>query len=174
MQESLCNPAKEAQSIRHAQAPDPPAMMGHQDGPAVTVRFPEKRKMEGIYGLALLSASVLLLAFAAKYRNGPNAATWVKSSAIVQIVLFTTVTGFVFAISMLIQFAVNVETESLGVTEAGFLAAIAVVTWLCWYRIRKMPGAPRAVVGTVEDLPPPANTDGPSLRTGRKGARKAA
>jgi hypothetical protein len=130
--------------------------------------------MEGIYGLALLSASILLLGFAAKYRNGPHAAAWVKSGAVLQVVLFTTVAGVIFAVSMLIQFAVNIGAETFGAAEAGLLAAVVVVSWLCWYGIKKMPGAPRAAVGAADDLPPPANTDGPALRSGRKGARKVA
>jgi hypothetical protein len=130
--------------------------------------------MEGIYGLALLSASVLLLAFAAKYRNGPNVGAWVKSGVVLQIVLFTTVAGVIFAISMLIQFAVNIGAETFGTMEAGLLAAVVVVSWLCWHGIKKMPGAPRAVIGAADDLPPPANTDGPALRSGRKGTRKVA
>ena len=130
--------------------------------------------MEGIFGLALMSASVLLLAFAAKYRNGPNAAEWFKSGAVLQIVLFTTVTGFVFAISMLIQFAVNIGTESFGLVEGGLLVAIAAATWVCWAALKRMPAPVRATVGTVDDMPPPANNNGSGLRTGRKGMHKAA
>ena len=63
-------------------------MIGHQDGSAVTVRFPETVKMEAIYGLALLSASVLLLAFAARFRNGPNAPAWAQSGVLLQVILF--------------------------------------------------------------------------------------
>lgn len=131
--------------------------------------------MEGIYGLALLSASILLLAFMAKFRNGPGAAAWVKSGAVLQSVLFTTVAGVAFAVSMLIQFAVNLKTEAFGATEIGLLAAVAVVSWACWMMIRKMPGGvPLSPAGPTDSLPPAANANGPSLRTGRKGARKAA
>jgi hypothetical protein len=131
--------------------------------------------MEGIYGLALLSASVLLLAFAARYRNGPHAAAWVKSGAVLQTVLFTVVSGLAFAISMLIQFAANLKTEPFGVTETGLLLAVAAVSWLCWYAIGKMPAAVAlAPAGPTDSLPPAANANGPALRTGRKGARKAA
>jgi len=129
--------------------------------------------MEGIYGLALMSASILLLVFAARFRNGPSAPEWFKSGVVLQTVLFTTVAGFVFAISMLIQFLFNIGDESLGVTEAALLGLIVVITWICWKAIKKMP-APISIIGTAENLPPPANTDGPSLGTGGKGRRKAA
>ncbi len=129
--------------------------------------------MEAIYGLALMSASILLLAVAAKYRNGPNALEWMKSGVVLQSVLFTTVAGFIFAISMLIQFVFNIKSESFGTTEAALLGLIVVVTWICWRAIKKMP-APIAVIGTADNLPPPANTDGPTLGVARKGARKAA
>jgi hypothetical protein len=173
MQNLLFRFQEEAQCNRYAQAPDPPAMMGHQDGSAVTVRLPETKEMEAIYGLALMSASILLLAVAAKYRNGPNALEWMKSGVVLQSVLFTTVAGFIFAISMLIQFVFNIKSESFGTTEAALLGLIVVVTWICWRAIKKMP-APIAVTGTADNLPPPANTDGPTLGVARKGARKAA
>jgi hypothetical protein len=173
MQKSLFSFPEEAQCNRCAQAFDPPAMMGHQDGSAVTVRLPEIPKMEAIIGLALMSASILLLAVAARFRNGPNAAEWMKSGVILQTVLFATVAGFIFAISMLIQFMFNIKNESFGTTEAALLGLIVVVTWVCWRAIKKMP-APVTVIGTADNLPPPANTDGPTLGAARKGGRKAA
>lgn len=128
--------------------------------------------MEGIYGLALMSASILLLAFAARYRNGPIAPEWFKSGVVLQTILFTTVAGVVFAISMLIQVLFDIKNETFGTTEAALVGLIVVVTWVCWKAIRKMP-APIAVIGTADNLPPPANTDGPTLG-GRKSRRKAA
>ena len=132
--------------------------------------------MEAIYGLALLSASILLLGFAAKFRNAPNASNWAKSNILLQTILFTTIAGLVFGISMLIQYAVNYKTIGFGMTEAGLLVAILAISAICWRGIRKMPSAtPLTVVSTADNVPPPANSDGPNLRTGRKSApRKAA
>ena len=129
--------------------------------------------MEAIYGLALLSASVLLLAFAARYRNGPNAPQWFKSGAMLQVILFATVTGLVFGISMFIQFVANIKTATFGVTEIAFAAAVAVGTVVAWRLVKAMP---KPVAATAE-MPPPANTDGPLLQSGRKAGatpRKAA
>jgi hypothetical protein len=173
MQNSLFSFMEERQCNRRAQATDPPAMMGHQDGSAVTVRLPETTKMEAIYGLALMSASILLLAFAARYRNGPNAPEWFKSGVMLQTILFTTVAGFVFAISMLIQFVFTFKSQTFGVTEAALLGLIVVITGIVWRAIKALP-APIAMIGTADNLPPPANTDGPILGTGGKGSRKAA
>ena len=127
--------------------------------------------MEAIFGLALMSASILLLAFAARYRNGPIAPEWFKSGVMLQTILFTTVAGLVFAISMLIQFVFSYKDQSFGTTEVALLGVIAVVTVVVWKAIKKLP-APIAVVTTANNLPPPANTDGPAL--GGKSRRKAA
>lgn len=131
--------------------------------------------MEATYGLALMSASILLLAFAAKFRNAPNAPNWAKSNFLLQALLFTTIAGLIFGISMLVQFGANIKTATFGLTETGLLVAILAASYLCWLRIRKMPTAASLdIVGTAENLPPPANSDGPSPQRGRKTARKAA
>ena len=111
--------------------------------------------MEAIYGLALLSASILLLAFAARYRNGPHAAAWMKSGVVLQTILFTVVTGIVFAISMLIQAIAQFGSLPFGMTEIGLLAAIVAVSALCWYAIGKMPAiVPLAPAGPRVEAPP--------------------
>lgn len=125
--------------------------------------------MEAIYGLALMSASVLLLFFAARFRNAPDAPRWSQSNVFVQTVLFTTVVGVIFGFSLLIMFGTHIADRGFGVMELGLLVAIAAATWVGWYGIQKMP-APRSTAGfdPTGDLPPPANSDGPQLRTGRK------
>jgi len=132
--------------------------------------------MQAIYGLALLCASILLLAFAARFRNAPNASNWAKSGVLLQAVLFTTIAGIVFGLSILIQFAFFIKTATFGMNEAGLLVAVAAVTWVCWRAIKRMPAPTQAtVISTADNVPPPANTDGPALRSGRKGTpRKAA
>ena len=132
--------------------------------------------MEAIYGLALTSASALALLYAAKIRNVPNASQWVKSGAVLQTVLFTTGTGFIFGLSMIFQFAMNLPTAGFGVLETGLLVAVAVAvaaaSWFCWRAIKRMPTAqPSVIFGTADDLPPPANNHGPQLRTSRKTGR---
>jgi len=130
--------------------------------------------MEVIYGLALISVSILLLFFAARFRNAPNAPEWSKSGVVLQTVLFTTVVGFIFGLSMLFDFGANYASNSFGLLETGLLVATAAITWACWTGIQKMP-APVAVefIGTADDLPPPANTDGPGMRV-HGNAHKAA
>jgi hypothetical protein len=132
--------------------------------------------MEVIYGLALFSASILLVGFAARLRNAPNASKWAKSNILLQPVVFTAIAGSVFGIALLIHFAADLKTASFGITEAVLLVGIIAVNWLCWRGIRKMPVAkPVATVSSADNVPPPANADDPKLRTGRKaGQRKAA
>lgn len=127
--------------------------------------------MEVIYGLALMSASVLLLFYCARLRNGPNAPVWTQSNVFVQTVLFSTVVGIVFGFSMLIDFGTHFADSSFGTLEIGSLIVVAAAAWAGWYGIRKMP-APLATAGTdsTNDLPPAANSHGPALRTGRKTA----
>lgn len=132
--------------------------------------------MEGIYGVALLSASVLLLAFAARLRNGPNAPAWTQPAYFVHTVLFTMLSGIVFGISMLFDFVMKVQKTGFGLVETGLLLAVVVATWICWRAVRAMPAA-IAANDPVGDMPPPANANGRQQRTGRKtghGARKAA
>lgn len=125
--------------------------------------------MEVIYGLALMSASVLLLFYCARLRNGPNAPVWTQSNVFVQTVLFSTVVGVIFGFSMFIDFGTHFADASFGGLETGLVVAIAAATWAGWYGIQKMP-APQATAGTdpTNDMPPAANTHGPALRTGRK------
>jgi len=125
--------------------------------------------MEVIYGLALMSASVLLLFFAARFRNAPDAPSWSQSNVFVQTVLFTTVVGVIFGFSLLIMFGTHIANSSFGALELGLLVAIAAVTWAGWAGIQRMP-APRSTTGIdpTNDMPPPANSDGPQLRAGRK------
>lgn len=125
--------------------------------------------MEMIYGLALMSASVLLLFYAARFRNAPNAPGWSQSNVFVQTILFTTVVGLIFGFSMLIMFGTHFSAAGFGALEIGLLIVIAAVTWAGWAGIQRMP-APRSTTGIdpTGDLPPPANTDGAPLRAGRK------
>lgn len=129
--------------------------------------------MEAIYGLALMSASILLLFYCAGLRNGPTRPGWTQSNVFVHTVLFTTVVGIIFGFSLLIRFGTHFSDVGFGPLEIGLLIAIAIATWAGWYGIRKM----RAPLSTVEpsptnDMPSAANSHGPRLRTGRKsGAR---
>lgn len=129
--------------------------------------------MEVIYGLALMSASILLLFYCARLRNGPSAPAWTQSNVFVQTVLFSTVVGVVFGFSMLIAFGAHMSDSRFGMMEVGLLVATAAATWACWYAIQKMP-VPHTTAGTdpTSDLPPAANNHGPMLRTGRKTAGK--
>jgi hypothetical protein len=130
--------------------------------------------MEAIYGLALTSASVLALLYAARIRNAPNASEWVKSGIVLQTVLFSTVIGFIFGLSMMFEFAANLPSAGFGAVEAGLLAAVAAASWFCWRAIKKMPTVqPTATIGTADDLPPAANNHGPQARTNRKVSGKA-
>ena len=128
--------------------------------------------MEAIYGLALMSASVLALFFAAKLRNAPNASEWVKSGVFLQTVLFSTVVGFIFGVSLIISIATHFSDASFGIVEATLVGAIAVTSWVCWRAIQKMPTVEIGVsIGTADNLPPAANNHGPQLRSGRKKVR---
>lgn len=127
--------------------------------------------MEVIYGLALMSASVLLIFYCARLRNGPGAPRWTQSNLFVQTVLFSTIVGVIFGFSLLIQFGTHLADASFGILETGLLIVIAVATWAGWVAVKKMP-TPQTAAGTspTGDLPPAANTPGPQLRTGRKPA----
>jgi len=130
--------------------------------------------MEAIYGLALMSASVLALLCAAKIRNAPNASEWVKSGAVLQTVLFSTVVGFIFGLSMIFEFGMNIQTAGFGLLETGLVVAVDVASWAFWRLIKKMPTTQvPAIIGTADDLPSPANSHGPLLHTGRKSSRNA-
>jgi len=132
--------------------------------------------MELIYGLALLSAGIMLLGYAARRRNAPNASKWARSNLFMQPALFGIIASLIFGAALLVDFAANLKSERFGIVEAVLLVAIVAVTWLGWRGIRKMPAPkPLAAVTTAENVPPPANAGGPKLQTGRKaGQRKAA
>lgn len=128
--------------------------------------------MEAIYGLALMSASVLALFLAAKLRNAPNASDWMKSGVVLQTVLFSTVVGFIFGFSLIVSFAVHAADAGFGIVEAVLAGGIVVASWACWTAIQKMPSPQTTVsIGAAENLPPAANNHGPELRTGRKKVR---
>jgi hypothetical protein len=128
--------------------------------------------MEAIYGLALMSASVLALFFAARLRNAPNASTWIKSGVVLQTVLFSTVVGFIFGVSLIIGFSTHMSDSGFGFVEIGLVAVIAAASWIGWLAIQKMPAPQSGItIGPADNLPPAANNHGPQLRTGRKKVR---
>lgn len=128
--------------------------------------------MEAIYGLALTSASVLALVYGAKIRNAPNAPHWITSGLVLQTVLFSTLIGFIFGLSMIFEAAVNLPTAGFGAVEAGLLVAVVAASWFCWRAIKRMPTAQSTdIIGTANDLPTPANNHAPQVRTGLKTGR---
>jgi DMSO reductase anchor subunit len=89
-----------------------------------------------VYGFALLSASVLLVAFMAKMKNAPAAPKWATSKVLVSTILFVSITGIIFGIAFLFQAAFDLRNVHFGVLEAVLLAAAIVVTYLARRKLK--------------------------------------
>jgi hypothetical protein len=126
--------------------------------------------MVAIYGLALICASVVILLFVAKIRNAPGAAAWASSKVLLQAVLFSTMTAFIFGISMVFGAIADYPDIQFGGTESGIAAAIIAATILAWRKIRRL-GSSSAAPGRPENAPPTANTNDPKVVSVRKAGR---
>lgn len=129
--------------------------------------------MIAIYGLALICASVLLLVFVAKIRNAAKAPRWAASKILLQAVLFCTMTGFIFGVSLLFDAIATFRTTGLTATEWAIAAAIIVATAVIWRQLMKIGKGDTATA----NLPPTANVNEPGAAAGGKSGkspRKAA
>jgi hypothetical protein len=126
--------------------------------------------MVAIYGLALICASVVLLFFVAKIRNAPGAAAWASSKVLLQGVLFSTMTAFIFGTSIVFGAVSDYPDIQFGASEGGSAVAIVAATILAWRKIRTL-GGNSASPGTPENAPPTANSNDPKVVPVRKAGR---
>jgi len=92
--------------------------------------------MSAIYGLALVSASVLLFAYMFKAKNAPEPARWTRSKILLQIAIFTLFIGVIFGAAVIVQFLANIPVVEFGILETGLLCAIVIVTAVIWRSVR--------------------------------------
>ena len=89
-----------------------------------------------VYGFALLSASVLLIAYVAKVKNSPSAPKWTTYNAITYTVLFSSVTGFTFGIAFIVEAAADISNVKFGLVEAVLFSLAFGATYFAVRKIR--------------------------------------
>jgi len=106
--------------------------------------------MIAVLGLALTGASILLLFYVARRRNGPNPPRWSRWGVTVHTTLITFLCGTLFGFSLILLPFFRKGGSEIGVTETGLSVVVVAVTVVLWKLIGRLPKA-------VE----PANTDAP-------------
>jgi hypothetical protein len=118
--------------------------------------------MKIIYGLALLSAAILLIVFIGKLNRQPAAPKWASSGFVLNPVIFFTVAGIAFGTALLIDGMSSIRNAGFGMLETTLLGVIVAVTVLSAIRIRAIGrSAPKrqkwAAVPTIKpDQPVPS------------------
>lgn len=100
--------------------------------------------MQIVYGVALVCASVLLIIFVGKARNAPSAPRWATAKALIHLVLFCSMTAFIFGVALLFSAAADLAHAQFGAIEAVLVAVIFVASYFGWRKVRAFGRAPAA------------------------------
>jgi hypothetical protein len=95
--------------------------------------------MVGVLGLALISASVLLLFYVARQRNSLTPPRWSRWSVTEHTTLLLFLVGSVFGGSLILLAFIQKDGPGLGLTELALTLGVAGVTVLCWRLISQIP-----------------------------------
>lgn len=118
--------------------------------------------MIGVLGLALMSASVLLLFYVARRRNSPNAPSWSRWGVTEHTTLVLFLVGMVFGGSLILLLFIRKEGPGFGLSELAVTLGLAAITVVLWRLIDRIPrlGEP----ANTESPTPPATSGNPKKR----------
>jgi len=94
--------------------------------------------MKIIFGLALLSAAILLIVYIGKLKRLPDGPKWASSMFVLNPAIFVTVTGIAFGAALAIDGVASIRSTGFGMLEVGLLGGIAALTVLFGFGIRRM------------------------------------
>ena len=92
-----------------------------------------------LYGLALSSAGVLLLAYATKRNNAPAPPAWLRQGWIQQVIVFVVMVLFTFGGAALINVMVNFSSQSFDLWQMVGSVGVVGVFVVLWRMIMKIP-----------------------------------
>ena len=117
--------------------------------------------MIAVLGLALMGASVMLLFYVARRRNGPNPPRWSRWGVTVHTTLITFLCGTLFGSSLVLLPFFQKTGPGFGMPEFGLSAIVAAVTVVLWKAINRLP---KPVEPANSDVPVSAAKAGVSRR----------
>ena len=116
--------------------------------------------MIGVLGLALISASVLLLLSVARLRNSPNPPRWTRWGVTLHSTLVAYLVGSLAGGSLIFMVAVRKSRPDVGILELVSALGVLAVTVVLWRLIDRIPrDQASADTGAPESAPdktPPA------------------
>lgn len=95
--------------------------------------------MIGVFGLALICASFLLLFYVARRRNGPNPPNWSRWSATAHSTLTVFLVGSLFGSSLILLPVFQKDGAGPGVLELGLALVVLAGTVVLWRLVARMP-----------------------------------
>jgi len=117
--------------------------------------------MIAVLGLALTGASILLLFYVAKRRNGPNPPRWSRWGVTVHTTLITFLCGSLFGVSLVLLPFFQKGGSGLGFPEFGSAAIVLAAMVVLWKLIDRLP---KPIEAANADAPIPPAAAGASKR----------